>query len=95
MRKALFFAICTSALLAFSVSSYAQTGRDGTKVITTAAPFLSVGPDSRAGGMGETGVAITDDANAMHWNPSAFKKCIYLYIKKVIIWPPIHSGIIH
>ncbi len=71
MRKALFFAICTSALLAYSVSSYAQTGRDGTKVITTAAPFLSVGPDSRAGGMGETGVAITDDANAMHWNPAA------------------------
>jgi len=46
-------------------------GQTGTKVITTAAPFLSVAPDSRAGGMGEAGVAVTDDANAMHWNPAA------------------------
>ncbi len=38
--------------------------------ITTAVPFLMIGPDSRSGGMGDGGVALPADANAMHWNPS-------------------------
>lgn len=38
--------------------------------ITTAVPFLMIGPDSRSGGMGDAGVAISADANAIHWNPS-------------------------
>src|SRR4030095_16020408 len=38
--------------------------------ITTAVPFLMIGPDSRAGGMGDAGVAIDPDVNALHWNPS-------------------------
>jgi hypothetical protein len=36
--------------------------------ITTAVPFLMITPDSRAGGMGETGVATTPDVNSIHWN---------------------------
>jgi hypothetical protein len=38
--------------------------------ITTAVPFLLITPDSRAGGMGDVGVASTPDANSIHWNPS-------------------------
>lgn len=38
--------------------------------ITTAVPFLMIGPDSRSGGMGDAGVALPADANAIHWNPS-------------------------
>lgn len=38
--------------------------------ITTAVPFLLIGPDSRAGGMGEVGVASTPDINSIHWNPA-------------------------
>ena len=38
--------------------------------ITTAVPFLMIGPDSRSGGMGDAGVALPADANALHWNPS-------------------------
>jgi hypothetical protein len=38
--------------------------------ITTAVPFLLIGPDSKAGGMGETGVATEADCNSMHWNPA-------------------------
>ncbi|MEM7036093.1 MAG: type IX secretion system outer membrane channel protein PorV, partial [Bacteroidota bacterium] len=33
--------------------------------------FLMIAPDSRSGALGEAGVAITDDANATHWNMSA------------------------
>ena len=40
--------------------------------ITTAVPVLMICPDSRAGGMGEAGVATTADANSLHWNPSKY-----------------------
>ena len=36
--------------------------------ITTAVPFLLICPDSRAGGMGETGVASSPDVSSIHWN---------------------------
>jgi hypothetical protein len=32
-------------------------------------PFLTISPDARASGMGEVGVAIADDINAIYWNP--------------------------
>jgi hypothetical protein len=41
------------------------------QAITTAVPFLMITPDSRSGGMGDAGVAITDNSNATHWNLSA------------------------
>lgn len=50
------------ALLSTSVS-YAQIG-------ITAVPFLQIEPDSRASGMGNTGVAIADNASAIYWNPA-------------------------
>ncbi|WP_234567131.1 type IX secretion system outer membrane channel protein PorV [Rhodohalobacter sp. 614A] len=36
----------------------------------TAVPFLQIEPDSRAAGMGNTGVAIADNASAVFWNPA-------------------------
>lgn len=38
--------------------------------ITTAMPFLSISPDSRAGGMGDAGCTSSADANSIHWNAS-------------------------
>ncbi|MFN9324141.1 MAG: type IX secretion system outer membrane channel protein PorV [Flavobacteriales bacterium] len=52
---------------------YRSTGQqcnDQINTITTAVPFLMISPDSRAGGMGDGGVAVSADANAIHWNPS-------------------------
>lgn len=40
--------------------------------ITTAAPFLLIAPDARAGGMGDIGVATTPDSYSQHWNASKF-----------------------
>ncbi len=40
--------------------------------ITSAVPFLMIAPDSRSGGMGDVGVAISPDANSMHWNPAKY-----------------------
>jgi hypothetical protein len=39
-------------------------------VITTGVPFLTITPDSRSGGMGEVGAALSPDANTIHWNPA-------------------------
>ncbi len=59
-------------LLASGKSIYGQTNTAGqTQAITTAVPFLLITPDSRAGGLGETGVAIAQGANAVYWNMSA------------------------
>lgn len=38
----------------------------------TAVPFLQIEPDSRSAGMGNTGVAVADNASALFWNPAGF-----------------------
>lgn len=40
------------------------------QVAQTAVPFLQIAPDSRAAGMGNSGVALADNANASFWNPA-------------------------
>jgi hypothetical protein len=40
------------------------------RVPIPAIPFLSITPDSRAGAMGDVGVATTPDANSTYWNPA-------------------------
>ena len=47
-------------------------GQQGSRVITTAVPFMLIAPDARQGAMGEAGVATTPDANSMHWNPAKY-----------------------
>jgi hypothetical protein len=49
----------------FSSADGAHTG-----VVTTTVPMLLITPDARSGGMADAGVAISPDANAMHWNPA-------------------------
>ncbi|MBL6962629.1 MAG: type IX secretion system outer membrane channel protein PorV [Bacteroidetes bacterium] len=50
---------------------FAQWNLDGRRnVVTTAVPFLMITPDSRAGALGDAGVALPTDANAIHWNPA-------------------------
>lgn len=40
--------------------------------ITTAVPFLTIAPDSRAGAMGDVGAATTPDINSLHWNSAKY-----------------------
>lgn len=68
--------ITLSLAITFAISSKAQTVNTNTEllgqrnVITTAAPFLMISPDSRGAAMGDLGVATSADANSIHWNPS-------------------------
>lgn len=74
MRKVIFITLCAASLLCTSYRVQAQnptpnpSQQEGPKTITTAAPFLLVAPDSRSAGIGEAGVALADNSNAMHWN---------------------------
>jgi len=56
--------------VAQSTGSYSLNVNDLQNVITTAVPFLLLAPDSRSGALGEAGVAISPDANSIHWNPA-------------------------
>jgi hypothetical protein len=54
--------------------TYAQKGSttSGANTITTGVPFLTIAPDSRAGAMGDVGVATSPDVNSQSWNPAKY-----------------------
>ena len=56
----------------FVIPSIKAQDQEDFNAITTAAPFLLITPDARAGGMGDVGVATSADANSLHHNPSKF-----------------------
>lgn len=61
----IFLALSGKALL------YSQDSGE-LNAIQTVVPFLMIAPDSRAGGMGDAGVATSPDVYSMHWNPAKF-----------------------
>ena len=76
MTKRISFLI---AILFAGISGYSQItpgedviGRDAPNTISTAVSFLTIAPDTRAGGLGDAGVATTPDGNSQHWNPSKY-----------------------
>jgi hypothetical protein len=74
----IFVAVFTFALQSSFAGNpqYIYTGQT-LNTITTAVPFLIIAPDTRAGALGDAGVASTPDANSLHWNPAK-----YAFIKK-------------
>ncbi len=75
MKKLIRTSLLVATLLLFnSVRAQQVINKDELlgqiNVPTTAVPFLIISPDSRAGGMGDAGVASLPDANSIHWNPS-------------------------
>jgi len=49
---------------------YNLDGTPCTNTIVTAVPFLRITPDARSGAMGDAGIAVSADPNAMHFNAS-------------------------
>jgi hypothetical protein len=82
MKNVLRLLLCSVVLLAFSpdLSAQCYEGQDGkfynldgtpcTSTVLTAVPFLRITGDSRSGAMGDAGIAISADPNAMHFNAS-------------------------
>jgi hypothetical protein len=66
-------------LLLFFVSGNYTIAQNGTaptgpqlNAIQTAVPFMTITPDSRAGGMGDVGVASEPDINSQYWNSAKY-----------------------
>lgn len=89
MQRILPSSLSILALCLFSITSLSaqfcieqdgrRTNSDGTpcvNTVITAVPFLRINPDARGGAMGDAGVALSADANAIHYNASrlAFAK---------------------
>jgi len=61
------------ALHAQEDDDYQTTGAELTNnVLDYSVPFLTIAPDSRAGAMGDAGVATSPDDNSLHWNPAKY-----------------------
>ena len=72
MNQLIRFFFLLTILVIISESVMAQATTSGANTITTAVPFLTITPDSRAGGMGDAGVGLTPDVNSQHWNPAKY-----------------------
>jgi len=66
------FLFLMTLVITISEGVMAQATTSGANTITTAVPFLSITPDSRAGGMGDAGVGTTPDVSSQHWNPAKY-----------------------
>lgn len=57
-----------------AMSTFAQDGVTDDQLqlntITTAVPFMSITPDSRAGAMGDAGTALSASSTSLYWNTS-------------------------
>lgn len=63
-------ATITLLLLAVAVSANAQKGMFNP--VYTGVTSLSIAPDSRAGALGDVGVATDADVNSQYWNPAKY-----------------------
>lgn len=59
-------------LLLLSLSGTVKLYSQELNAIQTVVPFLTIAPDSRAGAMGDAGVATAPDVYSMHWNPAKY-----------------------
>lgn len=76
MKVARKLIITLLALIGLIMPTFAQITTDQLSgkinTVTSSVPFLTIAPDSRSGGMGDVGVALSPDANSMAWNPAKY-----------------------
>lgn len=71
MKFILFIAIILSCFTGFSQPNGGANQNDlQLNTITTALPFMAITPDSRAGGMGDAGTALSPSSSSIYWNTS-------------------------
>ncbi len=73
LRKNKLIAICLfTPLLGFSQATGSGVTDNDLQLntITTALPFMAITPDSRAGGMGDAGTALSASSTSIYWNTS-------------------------
>jgi len=69
-KASFIFIISMLPLFAIAQTGTNTNGTNYPKALPTGVPFLNISPNSRSGGMGEAGVALSPDVNDNYWNPS-------------------------
>ena len=73
MKFILFITLILTCFIGFSQPN-GNTSLNGSELelntITTALPFMAITPDSRAGGMGDAGTALSPSSSSIYWNTS-------------------------
>lgn len=65
----LHFVVCYVFVFDLVAQEVTPSGQStGSRVVSSAVPFLSIAPDARSNGLGFTGVATTSDGNSVFWN---------------------------
>ena len=76
MRKSVQTLYILLIVSAGSFPVFAQNGNTSSgpqlNAIQTAVPFMTITPDSRAGALGDVGVATSPDINSQNWNPAKY-----------------------
>ena len=76
LRRLTIYVLCLAGVTSFTVAQNSGTITNkllGTlNAIQTTVPFLTIAPDSRAGAMGDLGVATAPDVNSQHWNAAKY-----------------------
>ena len=71
MKYQLLIAVLLASFSGFSQPNGGTTQNDlQLNTITTALPFMAITPDSRAGGMGDAGTALSASSSSVYWNTS-------------------------
>lgn len=69
-------ALLLMSFLAFATTIKADGEKDKFNPVSTAVNSLMIGPDARAGGLGDIGAATDPDVNSQAWNPAKYPFCI-------------------
>lgn len=69
-------ALLLMSFLAFATTIKADSEKDKFNPVSTAVNSLKIGPDARAGGLGDIGAATDPDVNSQAWNPAKYPFCI-------------------
>lgn len=69
-------ALLLMLFLAFATTIKADGEKDKFNPMSTAVNSLNIGPDARAGGLGDIGAATDPDVNSQAWNPAKYPFCI-------------------
>ena len=69
-------ALLLMSFLAFATTIKADGEKDKFNPVSTAVNSLKIGPDARAGGLGDIGAATDPDVNSQAWNPAKYPFCI-------------------
>lgn len=71
MKKIISALFVTGSFATFAQPTGGASSQDlQLNTITTAVPFMAITPDSRAGGMGDAGTALSATCNSVYWNTS-------------------------